>query len=111
MEVKKSLKADLEGMRSTSLLIGFVLVLATMFVAFEWTQRDRKAVEDTEPVFTAAIEEDMIPISHQEEVAAPPPAAAPKIAEIPIFTSSAASFLPFLALLVFSSIVYSRFLS
>ena len=82
MEVKKSLKADLEGMRSTSLLIGFVLVLATMFVAFEWTQRDRKAVEDTEPVFTAAIEEDMIPISHQEEVAAPPPAAAPKIAEI-----------------------------
>ena len=33
-------------------------------------------------MFTAAIEEDMIPISHQEEVAAPPPAAAPKIAEI-----------------------------
>ena len=83
MEVKKSVKADLEGTKSTSWLIGLVLVMAAMFVAFEWTQHDIKVIDNSEPVFTAAIEEDMIPISHQqEEVAAPPPAAAPKVAEI-----------------------------
>lgn len=82
MEVKKSLKADLEKTRSTSLLIGFVLVFAAMYVAFEWTERDVKVVEESEPIFSVAIEEDMIPITQQKEVAAPPPAAAPKVAEI-----------------------------
>lgn len=82
MEVKKSQKADLEGKKSTGMLIGYVLALAAMFVAFEWTQRDRK-IEELEPVFESVYEEDMIPISRQEEeVAAPPPAAAPKIAEV-----------------------------
>ena len=42
MEVKKSPKADLEGKKSTWLLVGYVVVLAFMFVAFEWTQRDVK---------------------------------------------------------------------
>ena len=37
MEVKKSPKADLEGKKSTWLLIGYVFILALMFVAFEWT--------------------------------------------------------------------------
>lgn len=81
MEIKKSQKADLEGKKSTSMLIGYVIVLAAIFVAFEWTQREKKVV-DLEPVFSAAVEEDMIPISKQPEVVAPPPAAAPKIAEI-----------------------------
>ena len=39
MEVKKSPKADLEGKKSTWLLVGYVVVLAFMFVAFEWTGR------------------------------------------------------------------------
>lgn len=81
MEIKKSQKADLEGKKSTSLLIGYVLTLAVMFVAFEWTQRDKKIVE-VEPVFQVAFEEDMIPITQQQEIVAPPPAAAPKVAEI-----------------------------
>ncbi len=82
MEIKKSLKADLEGTRSTSLLIGLVLVLGLMYVAFEWTQRDVKYIDTSTPIFAAAIEEDMIPITQQKEVVAPPPAAAPKVAEI-----------------------------
>ena len=81
MEIKKSQKADLEGKKSTSMLIGYVILLAAIFVEFEWTQREKKVV-DLEPVFSAAVEEDMIPISKQPEVVAPPPAAAPKIAEI-----------------------------
>ena len=35
MEVKKSPKADLEGKKTTSLLIGYVLILAILFIAFE----------------------------------------------------------------------------
>ena len=37
MEVKKSPKADLEGRKSTWLLVGYVVVLAFMFVAVSYT--------------------------------------------------------------------------
>ena len=37
MEVKKSPKADLEKKKTTGLLIGYVLALAVMFIAFEWS--------------------------------------------------------------------------
>lgn len=66
MEVKKSPKADLEGKKTTGLLIGYVLILAVMFVAFEWTDRDKQVTTDTGivgPIF----EEEMIPITEQEE--------------------------------------------
>ena len=39
MEVKKSPKADLEGKKSTWMLIGYVLILAAVFVAFEWQKQ------------------------------------------------------------------------
>ena len=47
MEVKKSPKADLEGKKSTWLLIGYVFILALMFVAFEWTDRDKQVTTET----------------------------------------------------------------
>ena len=47
MEVKKSPKADLEGKKSTWMLIGYVLILAAVFVAFEWTERDKQVTTDT----------------------------------------------------------------
>ena len=37
MEIKKTPKADLENKKSTWLLVGYVIVLAFMFIAFEWT--------------------------------------------------------------------------
>ncbi len=68
---------------STSMLIGYVLVLAAIFVAFEWTQREVKIQEDNEVVYDMAVEEDMIPITRQEQPqVAPPPAAAPATPEI-----------------------------
>ncbi len=68
---------------STSMLIGYVLVLAAIFVAFEWTQREVKIQEDNEVVYDMAVEEDMIPITRQEQIVqAPPPAAAPATPEI-----------------------------
>lgn len=42
MEVKKSKRAAIENQRGTWLLMGFVVVLAFMFVTFEWTQHDIK---------------------------------------------------------------------
>ena len=82
MEVKKSLSADLEGKKTTSYLIGLVLVLAAHFVAFEYTQRDKKVEVEEGPILSMAVEEDMIPITHQEQQVAPPPAAAPTIEEV-----------------------------
>ena len=61
MEVKKSPKADLEGKKSTWLLIGYVVVLAFMFVAFEWTQRDVK-IDTSQAVADVVFEEELLEI-------------------------------------------------
>ena len=81
MEVKKSPKADLEGKKSTWLLVGYVVVLAFMFVAFEWTQRDVK-IDTSQAVADGVFEEEIIPITETPEQAAPPPPEAPKVAEL-----------------------------
>ena len=81
MEEVKSMTEELRNQRGTSLLLGYVMVLALMFVAFEYTTRDIK-YEELEPVYESNFEEDMIPITTQKEQMAPPPAAAPKVAEI-----------------------------
>ena len=82
MEVKKSPKADLEGKKSTGLLIGYVLALAVMFIAFEWSERDKKVTTDT-GIAELLFEEEIIPITEQEQKQAPPPPPeAPKAEEI-----------------------------
>ena len=73
MEVKKSPKADLEGRKSTWLLVGYVVVLAFMFVAFEWTQRDVK-IDTSQAVADLVFEEEIIPITETPEP--------PKVAEL-----------------------------
>ena len=76
MEIKKSERADLERGKSTSLLIGFVMALAVMFVALEWTQRE---VEDNSEIFAAkdlSLNEEMVPITLPEKKTVPPPPAA-----------------------------------
>ena len=81
MEVKKSPKADLEGKKSTWLLVGYVVVLAFMFVAFEWNQRDVK-IDTSQAVADLVFEEEIIPITETPEQQAPPPPEAPKVAEL-----------------------------
>ena len=80
MEIKKSPKADLENKKSTWLLVGYVIVLAFMFVAFEWTKRDIK-IDMSQAIADVMFEEEIIPITEQPEVVAPPPPEAPSIAE------------------------------
>lgn len=81
MEANKTVNDELRGQKSTNILIGYVLALAVMFVAFEYTQREVKVVEE-EKIYDFKMEEDMIPITQQQEVVAPPPAAAPTVMEI-----------------------------
>ena len=81
MEIKKTPKADLENKKSTWLLVGYVIVLAFMFIAFEWTKRDIK-IDTSQDITDLVFEEEIIPITEQPEQAAPPPPpAAPPIAE------------------------------
>ena len=80
MEIKKTPKADLENKKSTWLLVGYVIVLAFMFVAFEWTKRDIK-FDTSQAITDLVFEEEIIPITEQPEQVAPPPPEAPSIAE------------------------------
>lgn len=81
MEIKKTPKADLENKKSTWLLVGYVVVLSFMFIAFEWTKRDIK-IDTSQAVADVVFEEEIIPITEQpEEVTPPPPVAPPPVAE------------------------------
>ena len=80
MEIKKSPKADLESKKSTWLLVGYVIVLAFMFVSFEWTKRDIK-IDTSQAITDVFFEEEIIPITEQPEQVTPPPPEAPSIAE------------------------------
>ena len=80
MEIKKTPKADLENKKSTWLLVGYVIVLAFMFVEFEWTKRDIK-IDTSQAITDLVFEEEIIPITEQPEQVAPPPPEAPSIAE------------------------------
>lgn len=79
MEIKKTPKADLENKKSTWMLIGYVIVLAFMFIAFEWTKRDIK-IDTSQALTDLYFEEEMVPITEQEEKVAPPPP--PEVAPI-----------------------------
>ena len=82
MEIKKSEKADLEKGKGTSILIGFVMALAVLFVALEWTERE---VEDNSDLYMAretTITEEMVPITLPEKKTVPPPPAAVSQADI-----------------------------
>lgn len=81
MEVKKSPKADLENKKTTWMLVGYVIVLAFMFVAFEWTRRDIK-IDTSQALSDLVFEEEIIPITETPEVAAPPPPEVAPVAEM-----------------------------
>ena len=82
MEVKKSPKADLENKKTTNLLVGAIIILAVLFVGFEWSERDKQVTTDT-GIETLIFEEEIIPITEQEQPKqAPPPPEAPKMEEV-----------------------------
>jgi protein TonB len=71
MEIKKSRKADLEGGKGNSLLMGLVISLAILFVAFEWGTHD--VMVATSDAVADVIAEEEIEITRPEDTPPPPP--------------------------------------
>ncbi len=82
MEVKKAPVADLEGKKTTWLLVGYIFILALIFVCLEWTKRDKIDTGEIIEVVMVHFEEEIIPITLQEKPVAPAPAEAKPVAEI-----------------------------
>ncbi|MCF8374019.1 MAG: TonB family protein [Bacteroidales bacterium] len=81
METKKTPQADLEKKRAIFLQTGFVIVLALLLLAFEWTSSEGKTNSLGE-LGNDALEEEQIPITRQEEVPPPPPPPPPQVTEV-----------------------------
>ena len=82
MEVKKSKSANLERGKGTWVLMGLVAVLAILYVAFEWTQHEKKFNDDILNAGDITIEEEVIPITMPEKKTVPPPPQAVTQAEV-----------------------------
>lgn len=81
MELKKSPKADLESKRNIFIQIGLVISLGVTLLAFEWTARVEQA-SSLGSVAQQTVEDEIIPITRQEEVKPPPPPPPPKVIEV-----------------------------
>jgi protein TonB len=81
MEVKKSPKADLENKKVIFMQIGLILAMAVILIAFEWSSTDVKK-SDLAGTEDISAEEDIVPITRQEEVKPPPPPPPPKVSDV-----------------------------
>ena len=81
MELKKSIKADLEKKKGIFIEIGLVVVLGLVLIAFEWTSRPNLNNSLGE-LGDVEMEEEIIPITRQQEVKPPPPPPPPKVTEV-----------------------------
>lgn len=81
MEIKKSPKADLEGTKTMSVLMGLVIALACLFVGFEWGAYDVQVVTASEGVADIIVEEEIEITRPEDTPPPPPPPPAPVIAE------------------------------
>lgn len=82
MEVKKSKSANLEDKKGTWVLMGLVVVFALLYVAFEWTQHEKKFDGEILDAGDVVLEEEVIPITMPEKKTVPPPPQAVTQAEI-----------------------------
>lgn len=80
MELKKSDKANLEKRKGVFFQIGMVTVLALVLIAFEWTSQPEMDNSLGE-LANVEVEEEIIPITRQEEVKPPPPPPPPAVSE------------------------------
>jgi periplasmic protein TonB len=81
MEAKKSAKADLENKRNMFVTLGLVISLGIVLTAFNLNDTVKSA--DTLGQLNAeAIEDEVIPVTRQEEVKPPPPPPPPKVVEV-----------------------------
>ncbi len=81
MDLKKSVKADLENKKNLFFMIGLVVALGVTLVAFEWTTKPSKA-GDLGTIQTQEVEEEIIPITREQQIKPPPPPPPPKVVEV-----------------------------
>jgi protein TonB len=81
MELKKTPKADLENKKNVYFMIGLVFSLGIMLVAFEWTAKPEKA-DSLGSVGAIKVEDEIIPITREQEIKPPPPPPPPKVIEV-----------------------------
>ena len=81
MELKKSPKADLESKRNVYLMVGLVVSLGIILLAFEWTAKPSKA-DSLGSINALDVEEEIIPITREQEIKPPPPPPPPKVIEV-----------------------------
>jgi protein TonB len=81
MELKKSQKADLESKKNLFFMLGLVIALGVTLLAFEWTSKPSKA-ESLGSIQTQEVEEEIIPITREQEIKPPPPPPPPKVVEV-----------------------------
>lgn len=81
MKPKKSKKADLENKRGLFMQIGFILTLALVLIAFEWTSKPGE-VEGFSKSEGQNVMQESVPITRQKERKQPPPPPPPKSTEV-----------------------------
>lgn len=81
MEIKKSQKADIENKRNIYLLLGLIIALLLVMFAFEYTTHPKK-IELMGKIQIQDVEEEIIPITREQEVQPPPPPPPPQVVEI-----------------------------
>ena len=81
MDLKKSQKADLENKKNLFFMLGLVIALGVTLLAFEWTSKPSKA-ESLGSIQTQEVEEEIIPITREQEIKPPPPPPPPKVVEV-----------------------------
>lgn len=81
MELKKNPKADLRRYSTLFLEIGFVVALGAVLGAFSYTIHEKNVAGFGELEDVVA-EEEIIPITRQQEITPPPPPEVPKVAEV-----------------------------
>ena len=81
MEVKKSPKADLENKRNIFVQLGLVVTLGIVLIAFNWNNSVQEA-SSLGQVQEQEVEDEIIPITRQEEVKPPPPPPPPKTFDV-----------------------------
>ena len=83
MEVKKTPEADLESKRTTWLLMGYVVVLSLLYVAFEWNTVAQKTTDISVADDSPFEEEIMMPVTviPPEPPLPPQPVEPPEVAE------------------------------
>ena len=81
MQLKKNPKVDLEKKRSLYLQIGFIIALLLVYAAFEYKNYDKSSY-NLGDLNLDDLEEEIIPITKQEQKPPPPPPPPPEIIEI-----------------------------